>query len=523
MKKKTIMRGLLALTATATLAYAAHYFIPTGQATTAAADASVKLSYTKVQLSSGSLIQTVTSTGSLSYENTQTLKAPQALTVAEIPLLAGDRVKAGDTLLTYDLSGLLDNLEQTKADLTLQDAQIASLADAQSSEATITAQAAGVVKALYLQTGQMTQAQLQGGPAALLSLDGLMQVEINPSQPLTLGQSVRVSLGTVIYTGSVCRLDAGKALVTFPDTRAAIGDSVQVKLGNVIVGTGEAQIHLPFPVYTTLNGVVDNVDAALNDSLRANESLYSLTGVTTSADYQAALEKREELKSQIKALEVLIISPQLLSPIGGIIKEVAVQEGQTAAEGALLLTLYVDGDMVMKIDVDELDILKVALAQEGSVLMDAQPSAPYRVKVSHIASLGISSGGITGYTVTLRLEDNAALMMGMNGTATLTVGESGIAVLAPLSALYSDRSGSYVWLYQEGFASTDETPGIKTYIQTGLSNDRYTAVSQGLREDQSVMVKNNADEPTTQTNRFGMGNMPQAPGGISRPEGGFNP
>ena len=96
-------------------------------------------------------------------------------------------------------------------------------------------------------------------------------------------------------------------------------------------------------------------------------------------------------------------------------------------------------------------------------------------------------------------------------------------MLAPLSALYSDRSGSYVWLYQEGFASTDETPGIKTYIQTGLSNDRYTAVSQGLREDQSVMVKNNADETTTQTNRFGMGNMPQAPGGISRPEGGFNP
>ena len=523
MKKKTIIRGLLALAATTTLAYAAHYFIPSGQAATAAVNASAKLNYTKVQLTSGSLSQTVTSTGSLSYENEQTLKAPLTLTIEKTTLSAGDRVKAGDTLLTYDLSVLRDSLEQTKADRTLQDAEIASLAGAQSSEATITAQAAGVVKALYLQAGQMAQAQLQGGPAALLSLNGLMQVEISPSQPLTLGQSVKVALGTTIYTGSVSRLDEGTALVTFPDTKAAIGDSVQVKVGNVTVGSGEAQVHLPFSVYTTLDGVVDSVDAALNGSLRAKGSLYSLTGVTTSADYQAALDKRVELESQIKALEDLVLSPQLTSPIDGIVKEVAVQDRQAVIEGAVLLTLYVDGSMVMKIDVDELDILKVAVEQAGGVLMDAQPSIPYRVKVSHIASIGTSSGGITGYAVTLRLENNAVLMMGMNGTATLTVGESGKAVLVPLSALFSDRNGSYVWLYQEGFASTNETPGIKTYIQTGLSNERYTAVSEGLSEGQSVMVKNSAAGTTTQTNRFGMGNMPQGPGSMKRPEGGFNP
>ncbi len=523
MKRKTIARGLLALAAVATLAFAAVRFIPSGRATSAAVNAAATLNYTRVPLSSGSLSQTVTSTGSLSYEKTQTLKAAQAVTVAVIPVSAGDRVKAGDTLLSYDVSLLRDILDQAKADLILQDAEIASLAGAQSDEAIIPAQAAGVVKALYLQAGHMVQEQLQGGPAALLSLDGLMQVEISPSQPLTLGQSVRVTLGTTVYTGSVCRLDAGKALVTFPDTRAAIGDSVQVKLGNVIVGAGEAQIHLPFLVYTALDGVVDSVDASLNDSLRARGSLYSLTGVTLSADYLAALEKREDLRKQIKALEALIASPRLTSPIDGIVKEIAVQEGQAAAEGVALLTLYADGDMVMKIDVDELDILKVAIDQAGSVLMDAQPSSPYRVKVSHIASIGTSSGGITGYEVTLKLEDNAALMMGMNGTATLTVGESGKAVLVPLSALYSDRNGSYVWLWQEGFASSDETPGIKTYIQTGLSNERYTAVAQGLSEGQSVMVKNSAAGTSTQTNRFGMGSMPQGPSGVGRPEGGFNP
>ena len=187
------------------------------------------------------------------------------------------------------------------------------------------------------------------------------------------------------------------------------------------------------------------------------------------------------------------------------------------------MTLYTDGVMVMKIDVDELDILKVALEQDGSVLMDAQPSTPYKVKVSHIASLGTSSGGITSYAVTLRLEDNALLMMGMNGTATLTVGESGKAVLVPLSALFSDRKGSYVWLYQEGFAATDETPGIKTYIQTGLSNERYAAVAQGLSEGQSVMVKNSAAGTTTQTNRFPMVNIPNRQNRLSQPEGGFNP
>ncbi len=96
----------------------------------------------------------------------------------------------------------------------------------------------------------------------------------------------------------------------------------------------------------------------------------------------------------------------------------------------------------------------------------------------------------------------------MNGTVTLRVDEVSEAVLVPLAALMSDRGGNYVLLKGEG----SQSPGIKTYIDVGLSDANFAAVLEGLQENDVVLVR--GEQMPDQTRR----NVPSFmnPGGGQR-------
>ena len=88
----------------------------------------------------------------------------------------------------------------------------------------------------------------------------------------------------------------------------------------------------------------------------------------------------------------------------------------------------------------------------------------------------------------------------MNGTATIMTGEQSGALLIPLSALQSDKQGSYVWLYSENYTATKEAPGLKNYVTTGLSDADYVAVLSGLSLGDEVLVVRTASSAAGETN-----------------------
>ena len=83
--------------------------------------------------------------------------------------------------------------------------------------------------------------------------------------------------------------------------------------------------------------------------------------------------------------------------------------------------------------------------------------------------------------MTLSVHEDSRLLSGMNGTMTLTVGEEAGAVLVPLAALMNDRQGNYVLLKDNTLAADADQTGIKTYVQVGLSDANYAAVTPAFR------------------------------------------
>ena len=95
-------------------------------------------------------------------------------------------------------------------------------------------------------------------------------------------------------------------------------------------------------------------------------------------------------------------------------------------------------------------------------------------------------------------------------------------LLVPLTALNASRGQSYVWVRSEN-AAADE-PGVRTVVETGLSDENYAQVVSGLNEGDVILITREADESTAFRNNGGFGGgmmnfgggMPSMPSGGSR-------
>ena len=110
----------------------------------------------------------------------------------------------------------------------------------------------------------------------------------------------------------------------------------------------------------------------------------------------------------------------------------------------------------------------------------------YAGTVSKISQIGTATSGVTVYDVTLTIEGDDQLKLGMNGTATILVEERENVLLVPIAALNTSRGESYVWLKSDSAA--DGEPGVRTTVETGLSDENYAEVLSGLSEGDVVLI-----------------------------------
>jgi HlyD family secretion protein len=460
---------------------------------TAKDNTATKTSYTQASVTTGSLTQSVISTGSLSISDTATVKAPVDITIASVDVKVGETVAAGAALLGVDTSALSATIMDLTSQIATQDSSIISLASKYAVEKTLTAPIDSRVKAINIAKGQSLQEALDKNPALMiLSLDGLMNVQIPASGVLALNAAVTVNGAGKNYTGTVARLSDGNAVITFPDTKVNIGETVQVLLAGAVIGSGTAQVNMPYQYGTTVSGLVDSVKATLNSYVYRNAALIYAVSVEATDEYNKAVKLRSELQAQLNAAKALLQDPVIRADKDGIISVINAAADSAVPADSALLTMYVGSNMEMVISVDELDIINVSVGQAASVIMDALPDASYDATVAYVSQIGTASSGITCYAVTLAVTGDSKVKLGMNGTATIHIGEQSNVLLIPLAAVQDDKEGSYVWKYDAAHVATDEEPGVKTYITTGLSNTDYAAVTRGLQLGDSVLVVRSA-------------------------------
>ena len=259
--------------------------------------------------------------GTLSPQEGTAQSLPQALELETYYVKNGQTVSEGDPIAQVDLVAVKAAISELQEVIDTLDASIAS-ESSKTNESVIRSGAAGRVKKIYAREGTAAADTVyESGALLLLSLDGLMAVDLEARAEVGQRVTVTLSDGTALE-GTVESVSDGTATVTLSDETAPLDDSVTVttKDGETL-GTGNLYIHSRLRVAGAY-GTVSQISVKENRQVSAGSALLTLKDTGHTAEYARLLNRRTELEDQMESLVKLSKDGILHADCGGIVSGV---------------------------------------------------------------------------------------------------------------------------------------------------------------------------------------------------------
>ena len=259
--------------------------------------------------------------GTLSPQEGTAQSLPQALELETYYVKNGQTVSEGDPIAQVDLVAVKAAISELQEVLYTLDAAIAS-ESSKTNDSVIRSGTAGRVKKIYAREGTAAADTVyESGALLLLSLDGLMAVDLEARAEVGQRVTVTLSDGTALE-GTVESVSDGTATVTLSDETAPLDDSVTVttKDGETL-GTGNLYIHSRLRVAGAY-GTVSQISVKENQQVSAGSALLTLKDTGHTAEYARLLNRRTELEDQMESLVRLSKDGILRADCGGIVSGV---------------------------------------------------------------------------------------------------------------------------------------------------------------------------------------------------------
>ena len=259
--------------------------------------------------------------GTLSPQAGTAQSLPQALELETYYVKNGQTVSEGDPIAQMDLVAVKAAISELQEVMDTLDAAIAS-ESSKTNDSVIRSGTAGRVKKIYAREGTAAADTVyESGALLLLSLDGLMAVDLEARAEVGQRVTVTLSDGTALE-GTVESVSDGTATVTLSDETAPLDDSVTVTTEDgETLGTGNLYIHSRLRVAGAY-GTVSKISVKENQQVSAGSALLTLKDTGHTAEYARLLNRRTELEDQMESLVKLSKDGILHADCGGIVSGV---------------------------------------------------------------------------------------------------------------------------------------------------------------------------------------------------------
>ncbi|WP_160719135.1 efflux RND transporter periplasmic adaptor subunit [Bacillus sp. USDA818B3_A] len=179
----------------------------------------------------------------------------------------------------------------------------------------------------------------------------------------------------------------------------------------------------------------------------------------------------------------------------GKITTVSVAAGDSITSGQVVAHVTDYSGLQTAVQIDELDISKIQKGQTVNLKVSAFPDEKYTGTVTNISKEGTSSNGISTFTVTITINKIANLKVGMSVEASILTESKQNVVYVPLDAVHSSNGKKYV-----NVVSSDDTSNTtKKTVTTGIANEDYVEITEGLSKGDTVLLPKLAKASTTTT------------------------
>jgi len=243
-------------------------------------------------------------------------------------------------------------------------------------------------------------------------------------------------------------------------------------------------------------------DLISQDQLEAAQAQYDVSDAQVNAIQFQIKQAEASLKSTLDNLSKTTYN----SPIDGIITSLRVEEGEVAIigtmnnPGTVLLTIADLSVMEVEVEVDETDVVGVALDQKARVRVDAFPATVFDGKVTEIGSSalqqstsGLSTQESKDFKVVVTLENpSEKLKPGLSASADIVVAEKTQALSVPISSLVlrdkPEAAQDAAAKEEEGVFVVEASRTKFVPVGKGITGGMMIEITSGLTEGQELVT-----------------------------------
>lgn len=470
-----------------------------------------------VKVERGNLLVRVNGTGAVQPVNQEEVRARMSGTVNMIAMKDGQQVKAGQVLAELDVQDLSLQIARLKLDITIQERELASLRQEKTLD-TINATAAGEVTWRVRAGDRVQEGAIIGTLQDRSKMEIVGRFNSDQIQHIKVGQSAEIFLPEFLstLTARVVEVNtapkAGTAGAILFDVRAEIMNPGGLSPGmkarmsvitvNGVLGAVEESIlslSEPVDIRSSIAGniqtikvengrgaVAGQVLAEISDPDRADKLVNQIA--TAELRLQQArldLEDREQQQKDRSQNRLVV------APIDGtvVLPAKPVGVGDSINQGTVFGRVVDYSQLQVVTPVDELDVAKVRPGQRVRLTAAALPGKNISGEVLKVASQGTSQSGVATFDVTIKIEANPELKVGMTVNAEVLVEQRQNVLLVPIEAVNEQRGRSIVMV--PGEPGEDGKPGSPRPVQvrTGAYDAARIEIIEGLQEGQQVLIQ----------------------------------
>ena len=512
---------ILSVTAVLLLALAGKFLL--GQRPVAAA-----ISYTEESVANRTITNSLTGSGTLQPANSYTVTTLIEGEVLSANFEEGDTVEADTVLYEIDSDDAAANIEKAQISLNQAKRSYENAAENQ----TVQANSSGTLYTLEVKKGDEVS---QGQTIATIHNDSTMTLTVpfpaEDAASFSVGQTAQVTLDGSFetLTGTVRSISGSKVIGTGNTVTREVTIAVknpgglsntQVATASInglgCAGNGTFTYQSESTVTASASGTVTAVHISEGSTVSKGQTLITLGGDELENQIQNAADSLRNAELSMENTQKQLENYTITSPISGTVIDKEYKSGDTVESGKTLCTIYDLSYLEMTLNIDELDISTVEVGQTVQITADAVEGKTFSGVVTKVSVAGTTSGGITSYPVTVRIDETDSLLPGMNVDAEIVLEEAADTLAIPSSAVTRGNGNTSLVLITQDSPSAEnaveqESPEGYVYVQveTGISDDSYVQILSGLQEEDTVAYVTRS----TESGGMMMGGMPGAMGG----------
>lgn len=508
-------------------------------------------------VSRGNLTSELSSSGTISPKDTYSITSLVEGEVVAADFEEGDQVVEGQVLYQIDVSSMESELTSANNSLERANNSYAqALEDYQEalsdySGNTYKSTRSGFIQTLNIQAGDKVGANTD---LATIYNDQTMKMKVpflsgeaaligvGSQAVITLADTEEQLSGVVTAVSNMDEVLDGGRLVRYVTLEVANpGGLTTEHRAAVMIGEFTSALEGGFEPVTNTTMKSDISSSVEVEALLVNEGDYVTVGTPifrmNSKDaekiiqsYKDAMdqaqEKVESAQSKVDSTQDSYENYTITAPISGQVISKSIKAGDNISKSSsgstTMAVIYDLSEVTFEMSVDELDVRSVAVGQRVEVTADAIEGKTFTGTVTNISLESSQSNGVTNYPVTVTLDEVGDLLPGMNVDGRIILDEAEDTLMIPVDAL---MRGNRVYIKDDTVTEAQGTvpAGFRAVeVETGLVNDEYVEILNGLAEGEIVYVSESSKNSVSMMMPMGGSMGGGMSGGMGGSQGGGN-